>query len=528
MNEQETQVYLQFLLELLHKINSDSSREFIYPFLTENLDKLDQSLIVILEKWAKKTLQSCNLEESYNFAIYISNFSDLIQEFPLGNIATNLEIAIIGYQIVLSIFTLDAYPEEWATTQHNLGRAYSCRIRADKADSLEKAITAYTEALKVYNFEHFPKHWATTKNNLGNIYINRIKEDKANNLEKAITVLNEALKVINFEDFPEYWADTKNNLGNAYLARIKGDEADNLEKAITCYTQALKIRTFEDFPEDWAKLHNNLGNSYLFRIRGDEADNLEKAITFYTQALKVKTFDSFPKDWANIQNNLGNSYLFRIRGDKADNLEKAIAFYTQALKVRTFEDFPEDWADTQNNLAITYAERIQGDKAENSEKSCNYYQNALQGYETAGDWLNAAEIALTLGKIYVDRGEWYKGLDYLEKSLTIHRQFEDLPSRADTIYQIARTNHLIGNYEKASVHYRDALRFYNHLKNLRGAAFCRASLGRILLQTGFVKEAKTELEAAKMIFIDLKDSQEITKINEVLNCITQIEEKQAA
>lgn len=482
MNEKETQVYLQFLLELLQKIHTDSSRKCIYPFLTENLDKLDQSLIVILEKWAKRTLRSCDLEESYNFAIYISNFSDLIQEFPLGNIATNLEIAIIGYQIVLSIFTLDAYPEEWATTQHNLGRAYSCRIRADKADSLEKAITAYTEALKVYDFEHFPKHWATTKNNLGNVYINRIKGDKANNLEKAITVLNEALKVITFEDFPEYWADTKNNLGNAYLARIKGDEADNLEKAIT----------------------------------------------FYTQALKVKTFDSFPKDWANIQNNLGNSYLFRIRGDKADNLEKAIIFYIQALKVRTFDNFSKDWADTQNNLAIAYSERIRGDKPENLDKSCNYYQNALQGYEKSGDWLNAAETALTLGKIYVDRGEWYKGLDYLEKSLTIHRQFEDLPSRADTIYQIARTHHLIGNYEKASVHYRDALRFYNHLKNSRGAAFCRSGLGRILLQTGFVKEAKTELKAAKMIFIDLKDSQEITKINEVLNCITQIEEKQAA
>jgi ATP-dependent DNA helicase RecG len=43
MNEKETQVYLQFLLELLHKINSDSSREFIYPFLAENLDKLGKA-----------------------------------------------------------------------------------------------------------------------------------------------------------------------------------------------------------------------------------------------------------------------------------------------------------------------------------------------------------------------------------------------------------------------------------------------------------------------------------------------------
>jgi exonuclease VII small subunit len=66
---------------------------------------------------------------------------------------------------------------------------------------------------------------------------------------------------------------------------------------------------------------------------------------------------------------------------------------------------------TQHNLALAYSDRIRGDKAENLERAITCYKNALQGYETAEDWLNAAEIVLKLGKIYVDRGEWYKGKD---------------------------------------------------------------------------------------------------------------------
>jgi tetratricopeptide (TPR) repeat protein len=155
------------------------------------------------------------------------------------------------------------------------------------------------------------------------------------------------------------------------------------------------------------------------------------------------------------------------------------------------------------------------------------YQNALQGYETAGDFLNAAEMGLTLGKIKVDRGEWYQGLAYLEKSLKIYRQFDDLKSRADTIYQIAHTHHLIGNHEKASIYYRDALRFYEYLKHDRGVAFCQASLGRLMLQIGFVEKAEELLKKATFIFKELNNEQEIAKIAEVLNCLAKIKEKQA-
>jgi tetratricopeptide (TPR) repeat protein len=330
-----------------------------------------------------------------------------------------------------------------------------------------------------------------------------------------------------FDAFPQDWAMTQNNLAAAYSERIRGDKAENLELAIAAYTEALKVRTFDNSPEDWATTQHNLALAYTKRIRGDKAENLELAIATCNEALKVRTIDRIPLGWANTKNTLACDYAERIKGDKADNLEKAISAYQEALKVFTFDAFPQQWAATQNNLANAYSNRIRGDKAENIKQAVMCYQNALQGYETAGDFLNAAEMGLTLGKIKVDRGEWYQGLAYLEKSLKIYRQFDDLKSRADTIYQIAHTHHLIGNHEKASIYYRDALRFYEYLKHDRGVAFCKASLGRLMLQIGFVEKAKELLKEATFIFKELNNEQEIAKIAEVLNCLAKIKEKQA-
>jgi tetratricopeptide (TPR) repeat protein len=521
------QDYFNFLMKTLQKISENSNPQVIYTFWAQNLDKFDENLIEVLDEWARQTLIQVAPQQANSIVTDIFYFSNLIAQFPHGNITTHKEIAITGYEIALTIFTFDAFPQAWARTQTNLGTAYRNRIRGDKAENLEQAISCYTKALKVSTFEAFPQDWATTQYNLALAYYSRIRGEKADNLEIAITAYEKALKVLTFDAFPQEWAVTQNNLGEAYRNRIRGDKAENLEKAIDAYKEALNVRTFDAFPEDWAMTQNNLAVAYSDRIRGDKACNLERAIAYCQEALKVYTFDAFRQQWAMTHNNLAVAYSKRIRGEKADNLEIAIAAYQEALKVFTFDAFPQQWAATQNNLAIAYSNRIRGDKAENIKEAVMCYQNALQGYETAGDFLNAAEMGLTLGKIKVDRGEWYQGLAYLEKSLKIYRQFDDLKSRADTIYQIAHTHHLIGNHEKASIYYRDALRFYEYLKHDRGVAFCKASLGRLMLQIGFVEKAEELLKEATFIFKELNNEQEIAKIAEVLNCLAKIKEKQA-
>ena len=356
---------LAFLLQTLQAIAiSNSNPEVIYAvkanevvssILNANLDKLDDNFALVLRNWVIDILPSLeSLANVEALAILISYFSGLIQQLPLGNTARNLEIAIEGYQVVLTIITYEASPELWARCQNNLAAAYLYRIHGDRVENLEQAINCCHQALLVFKRETFPENWADNQINLGFAYNYRICGERADNLEYAITYLNQALLVFTLEAFPEKWANIQLNLGMTYTLRILGNKADNLEQAINCYYQALLVYTREAFPEAWAKLQNNLGAVYRYRIFGHKENNLEECITYLNQALLVFKRETFPETWAEIQNNLGMAYLFRIRGERADNLVQAITYLEQGLLVFTREDFPEKWGRNQYHLGLAY------------------------------------------------------------------------------------------------------------------------------------------------------------------------------
>jgi CHAT domain-containing protein len=338
-----------------------------------DIDTYLQFLLEVLQDHAKKILAEAEAEKAESIVIKIVNFSNLIQEFPLGKKASNMmEIAITGYEIALTIFTRVDFPEDWAATQNNLGNAYSQRIRGDKTKNIEQAITAFSAALEVYTHPdslNFPQDWAMTQNNLGNAYRDRIKGDPSENLEIAIKAYTAALQIYRRNHFlhcPQDLATTQNNLGNAYRDRIKGDPSENLEIAIKAYTAALQIYRRNHCLPDWAMTQNNLGIAYTDRKKGNPSENLEIAIKAYTRALEVRTLDDFPRDsrdWATTQNNLGIAYKKRIKGVPSDNLESAIKAYTKALEVRTRTNFPQDHAETLLNLGIAYQKSQQFDLA---------------------------------------------------------------------------------------------------------------------------------------------------------------------
>ncbi|MGQ4647386.1 CHAT domain-containing protein [Lyngbya aestuarii] len=403
MSEEDLPAYRQFLIEVLQATaDSEGDARVIYPLLADNTAYLHRTLAELLRYWATTTLPERQPDEARFIAGVIGNFSDLIQNFPLGDKASNMEIAIAGYEGVLTLFTRKAFPQNWADAQNNLGNAYCERIVGDKAENLEKAIAAYTLALQVYTREAFPQEWADTQNNLGNAYLYRIVGDKADNLEKAIAAYSLALQVRTREAFPQDWATTQNNLGIAYLDRIVGDKAENREQAIAAYTLALQVTTREAFPQDWADTQNNLGIAYLYRIVGGKAENREQAIAALSAALQVYTREAFPQNWATTQNNLGNAYRNRIVGDKAENREMAIAALSAALQVTTREAFPQQWATTQNNLGNAYLDRIVGDKAENLEMAIAAYTLALQVRTREAFPQNHAETLFNLGITYQD------------------------------------------------------------------------------------------------------------------------------
>ncbi|MEG3924939.1 MULTISPECIES: CHAT domain-containing tetratricopeptide repeat protein [unclassified Microcoleus] len=438
------QKYINFILKLLQiEQDSDSDIAVIYPMLGQRQHLLNARFSESLEEVAENLI-SAHPEASESIVALIENLSIHISNFPRGNKANNLEIAITGYQIVLNnrepgrekwggtknnlaiayskringlraenleraigffevaltVYTLEDFREQWAMTQNNLANAYRERINGLRADNLELAIGFYERALTAYTLEDFREQWAWTQNNLANTYSHRIKGSRAENLELAIDRYEAALTVYTFEDFPKDWAETQNNLAIAYHNRIKGSRAQNLERAIGFFEATLIVRTLENFREQWAEIQNNLANAYRERINGLRADNLERAIKLYEKALTVFTLEDFREKWGGTQNNLANAYLYRINGDRAANLERAIGFFEVALTVYTLEDFPEKLALTQNNLAIAYHNRIKGSRADNLERAILYYRDALSIRTREAFPQNYAETLFNLGLAY--------------------------------------------------------------------------------------------------------------------------------
>ena len=368
--------YFNLLIELLQAtLNSKGNPEVVYPLLAANQDKLNLTFAEVLSNWARVALTQQEVTAAAGIAGVIGNFSNLITEFPLGKRRDNLEIAIVGYEIVSTVFTQAAFPVDWAMTQNNLGIAYRNRIKGEKADNIENAIACYREALKVRTPGAFPVDWAMTQNNLGIAYSYRIKGEKADNIENAIACYGEALKVYTPEAFPVNWAATQNNLGTAYSDRIKGEKADNIENAIACYREALKIRTPEAFPENWAMTQNNLGIAYWDRIKGEKADNIENAIACYREALKVRTPEAFPENYIETSSNLSLTYQIAKRFPEAEAILTPAIQAVESLREEilsgdeTKQKLAEEWHKIYRRMvevsvalgkitqALTYAER---------------------------------------------------------------------------------------------------------------------------------------------------------------------------
>ncbi|MFM5981062.1 MAG: hypothetical protein ACKO9I_10940, partial [Sphaerospermopsis kisseleviana] len=215
VSEADRETYLQFLLEVLQATaESEGNPQVVYPLLAANTDKLNLTFANLLQAWATTTIAEAKPETAQFLAAVIVELGNLIQQFPLGNKANNMEIAITGYEIAFTVFTRQTFPEYWAMTQNNLATAYSDRIRGDKAQNLENAIKAYTAALEVRTRDDFPENNAETLLNLGIAYQDSQKLNLAYDTftQAIVTVENIRGEIISGEESKRKQAEKWNQL----------------------------------------------------------------------------------------------------------------------------------------------------------------------------------------------------------------------------------------------------------------------------------------------------------------------------
>jgi tetratricopeptide (TPR) repeat protein len=138
----------------------------------------------------------------------------------------------------------------------------------------------------------------------------------------------------------------------------------------------------------------------------------------------------------------------------------------------------------------------------------------------------AADSEYALGVALSQQGQWYESLDHLDTSLGLYREAGSRLGRADALQQMGRTHYLMGNFDKARIYLRDALRLYQAEENLSGEAACRAGLGRLLLRLNFIDDAIAELDQACAQYRTLGDQARLEELQAVYTLAQKVKEKQ--
>ncbi|MEG3880931.1 hypothetical protein QT972_26560 [Microcoleus sp. herbarium7] len=133
--DENFQEYANFFLELLQaEQDSNGDIKVIHPMLAGRQHFLNARFAEVLQQVSQKLLDGENPETINSLVALIENLSIHISEFPLGNIADNIEIAITGYQIVLN--NREPGSEKWTQTQNNLAATCNNRVKASLAENL--------------------------------------------------------------------------------------------------------------------------------------------------------------------------------------------------------------------------------------------------------------------------------------------------------------------------------------------------------------------------------------------------------
>jgi len=397
--QQTLGLFSHFLLEVLETIhNSKGSPQVVYQILQENLDKLDENFPRMLRNWATAELPELMSEQAQAIAKLIGDFSLLIQEFPKGTKAINQEIAITGYKIAATVYTLDAFPKDWATIQNNLGNAYCNRIHGDWTENLKKAITAYKDALQVRAPQVLPDEWATTQINLGLAY------RQLGQIDEAIGAFTAALRVYTREAFLEKWAKLLHNLSIAYC------EKGEIENAIEACLSALHVYTHEAFRTERAGTQNNLGIAYR------KIGLISEAIIVLQDALRVYTHEDIPEYWAETTSSLGEA--FRDGGQ----IYQAIECFRSVLKeVFTPQNFPIKCLESGRHLGDIAFSIGQWDEA------IEGYGVAIEAVEQSREWASsdtrkeetlsaAIDVYASMVQLCINIGQPDKAIEYVERS----------------------------------------------------------------------------------------------------------------
>jgi tetratricopeptide (TPR) repeat protein len=280
-----------------------------------------------------------------------------------------LRESVDNYHRLLTTWTRERVPRQWAETQMNLGNVLSILAEFEDEESararLQEAAVAFSAALEEVTRERVPLLWAAARMDLGSALAalgeREGGENRTSQLQEAVAAFRDALKEWTRERVPFQWAAAKNNLAGALTTLCKwgSDEIciPQLQEAIAAFGDVLKEWTRERAPLLWATAQMNRGAALLRlgeRERGESGIvRFQEAIAALRAALEEETRERVPHDWAMVKSNLGGALttLCEWRNDEIciPQLQEAVAAFDDALDVFIAEGAMHNVKLTQGN-----------------------------------------------------------------------------------------------------------------------------------------------------------------------------------
>lgn len=376
---------------------------------------------------------------------------------------------------------------------------------AQTQEKTSEALELYRQSIEISERLNDLQGKSAAINNLGRVYFTR------GEYERALTLYRESLEIK--ERLGDLWGKsaTLNNMAQLYFTR--GD----LDGALGLYNESLVILDQIGDKHGKATTLNNLAQ--IYSSQGD----LNHALDIYQTTLATLEEIGDEQGKAIALNNLAQ--IFYKQGD----YNRALSLFQDSLELFEEQGDLYNKSILLNNLAQNYGSLGKFESAlASSRESLNLSQYLGMREQSERTRLAIAKLSYELGKEYIEQDRWYDALQLFEESLRIFRQGENLDLRADAIYQIARTHHLMGNLDNARMYYRDALRLYNHTMNQAGIADCQTGLGRLMIQEGLIDDAIRELESARKTYKQINAGRGEAQVDRVLQMANYIREKQVA
>ena len=259
-------------------------------------------------------------------------------------------------------------------------------------------------------------------------------------------------------------------------------ERSEFEVALTFFEKALADAKEADDGHQVSKCHYRIGDVYWYK------GAFRKSLEHYELAVSLGTEDS---DIGAAHIGIANVYQSR------HELAKAMTHLAEALSKLKKTDNYQDLARAYNNLGDVYLQLGDWDNAiENFDKGEE--QGELGGwlYVQAFTQLNSAEAN-------VQKGEYERALELLEKSMVILEQVENKPGLAGAYHVYGMLYRFTKDREKMVEYYQRSIRLYEEINVPHYEARYSYEFGQGLLEFGDKDAARKTFEKALEIFEQL-------------------------